>query len=181
MPCGRIKILLGQLPGCHDAGDDSNKAILKLDSELVTYLNFLRPPEQMYKDKKNCIDIIKVGAASTESYQALDCGVCFKILSKAIGNLTCKDEMTTLKGYQWKDLKNSYPIETAEYAIANQIDDQPAFAWWIPYVQKKRKAILKKVKSKYWQRTHKYGILIPKSVKDAYAADLVSNGDNLWN
>ncbi len=83
MPCGRIKILLGQLPGCHDAGDDSNKAILKLDSELVTYLNFLRPPEQMYKDKKNCIDIIKVGAASTESYQALECGVCFKILSKA--------------------------------------------------------------------------------------------------
>ena len=48
-----------------------------------------------------------------------------------------------------KDLKNSYPIETAEYAISNQIDDQPAFAWcWIPYVQKKGKAILKKVKSK---------------------------------
>ncbi len=34
-------------------------------------------------------------------------------------------------------------------------------------------------KSKYWQRTHKYGIFIPKSVEDAYAPDL-GNGDNLW-
>ena len=27
-----------------------------------------------------------------------------------------------------KDLKNSYPLETADYAVTNMIDDQPAFA-----------------------------------------------------
>ena len=78
-----------------------------------------------------------------------------------------------------KDLKNSYPIETADYAIANLIDNMPAFAWWVPYVQRKRKAILNKVKSKYWQRTHKYGIKIPKTVEEAYSFDL-ENGNKLW-
>ena len=37
-----------------------------------------------------------------------------------------------------KDLKNLYPIELAEYAINNKIDDQPAFAWWVPHTFKKR-------------------------------------------
>ena len=33
-----------------------------------------------------------------------------------------------------KDLKNSNPIEIAEYAIANQIADEPALVWWVPHV-----------------------------------------------
>ena len=78
-----------------------------------------------------------------------------------------------------KDIKNTYPIELAEYAIANQIQVKSAFAWWVPYMMWKRKAILKKVKSKYWQCTHKYGVLIPKSVKQAYEID-EENGDTVW-
>ena len=31
-----------------------------------------------------------------------------------------------------KDLKNSYPIQVAEYAVANKIALVPAFAWWVP-------------------------------------------------
>jgi hypothetical protein len=31
-----------------------------------------------------------------------------------------------------KDMKESYPIETAEYAVANKIVHEPAFAWWVP-------------------------------------------------
>jgi hypothetical protein len=78
-----------------------------------------------------------------------------------------------------KDVKNTYPVELAEYAVANQIHNRPAFAWWVPYTLRKRKAILKKIKSKYWQRTHKYGVLIPKSVKQAYEID-EANGDTVW-
>jgi hypothetical protein len=36
-------------------------------------------------------------------------------------------------GSDWiplKDLKESYPVEVAEYAIANKISAEPAFAWW---------------------------------------------------
>ena len=51
------------------------------------------------------------------------------------------------------------------------INEEESFAWWIPYVERKRKAIISKLKYKYWQRTHKYGIKIPKSVNEAYEFD----------
>ena len=78
-----------------------------------------------------------------------------------------------------KDLKESYPVELAQFAINNKIEEEPAFAWWVPYVNKKRKAIISKIKSKYWQRTHKFGLRMPKSVKEAYKID-DENGNTLW-
>ena len=39
--------------------------------------------------------------------------------------------------------------------------------------------IISKIKSKYWQCTHKYGIFIPKSVEEAYEEDK-RNGNTLW-
>ena len=30
-----------------------------------------------------------------------------------------------------KDIKNSYPVQAAEYAVANRIAEEPAFAWWV--------------------------------------------------
>ena len=78
-----------------------------------------------------------------------------------------------------KDLKDSYPVQLADYAIANGLQKKPAFAWWVPYTLKKRIAIISKVKSKYWERTHKYGIRVPKNVKEAKRID-TENGDTLW-
>lgn len=78
-----------------------------------------------------------------------------------------------------KDLKESYPIQVAQYAKNVKIDDEPAFAWWVDFVTKKRDSIIQKVKSKYWSRTHKYGIRVPKSVKEAEEID-DENGNTLW-
>ena len=78
-----------------------------------------------------------------------------------------------------KDLKDSYPIELAQYAVDNNLQTEAAFAWWVPYVQRKRRLIIGKLKSKYWQRTHKYGIRIPKSIEEAKAID-EENGNTLW-
>ena len=78
-----------------------------------------------------------------------------------------------------KEIKEAYAVETAEYAVMNKIEDQPAFSWWVPYVLKKRKQIISKVKSKYWLRTHKYGIRIPKSVKEAFQIDK-EEGNTYW-
>lgn len=33
-----------------------------------------------------------------------------------------------------KDLKESYPVQLADYAVHNRIADEPAFAWWVPFV-----------------------------------------------
>ena len=70
-----------------------------------------------------------------------------------------------------KDLRESNPIELAEYAVANRIHEEPAFHWWVPFVIRKRNRIVSKVKAKYWRLTHKFGIELPHSVAEAYAID----------
>jgi hypothetical protein len=66
-----------------------------------------------------------------------------------------------------KDMKESYPLELAEYAVQRRIAGEPAFAWWVPHVLKKRNRIIGKVKAKHWVRTHKFGVKLPKSVEEA--------------
>ena len=78
-----------------------------------------------------------------------------------------------------KDVKESYPVQIAEYAVLHKISDEPAFAWWVPYVLKKRERIISKVKSKYWKRTHKFGIRVPKTPEEAKRLDQ-ENGNHLW-
>ena len=63
-----------------------------------------------------------------------------------------------------KDVKEASPIELAEYAMANHIDNEPAFAWWVPYTLKKRNRIIAKDKTKYWKTTHKYGLGYPRTL-----------------
>ena len=78
--------------------------------------------------------------------------------------LQWKDGSTTWEAL--KDIKECYPLQIGDYAIANGIANKPAFSWWVPHVVKKRNRIIAKVKSKYWLRTHKFGLKIPKTVDD---------------
>ncbi len=78
-----------------------------------------------------------------------------------------------------KDVKDSYPVQLAEYAVENKIETEPAFKWWITYVLKKRDRIIKKIKSNYWTKTHKYGFEVPKNYQDCLRIDR-GNGDNVW-
>jgi hypothetical protein len=48
-----------------------------------------------------------------------------------------------------------------------------------PICCEEKKMIISKIKSKYWQRSHKYGIQMPKSPKEAYTLDK-QNGNTLW-
>ena len=34
----------------------------------------------------------------------------------------------------FKDVKESNPLETADYAMSRDIDSEPAFAWWVKHV-----------------------------------------------
>jgi len=80
------------------------------------------------------------------------------------------------------DLKESHPIETAEYAKILGIDHEPAFNWWVPHVLKKRDRIISLVRKRnprYLKRTHKFGIELPKTVKEAYELDK-KNGNTFW-
>ena len=39
-------------------------------------------------------------------------------------------------------MKEAYPIELAEYVVANRLVEEPAFKWWVPGVLKKRNRII---------------------------------------
>jgi len=70
-----------------------------------------------------------------------------------------------------KDMKESHPVETAEFAKARGIDDEVAFAYWVPYTLRKRDVIISVIKSRTRKTSHKYGIELPKSVEHAYELD----------
>ena len=78
-----------------------------------------------------------------------------------------------------KELKESLPVQLAEYAVSNKLDSEPAFAWWVYDVLRRRDRIISKVKSRYWKRTHKYGIELPKTVKRALEID-AETGTTFW-
>jgi Reverse transcriptase (RNA-dependent DNA polymerase). len=83
---------------------------------------------------------------------------------------------------QWiplKDLKESNPVEIAEYVQLHGLSDEPAFAWWVPYTLKKRDRIIASVNARAKKKTHKYGIRIPQTVAEAYEIDR-QNGNDFW-
>ena len=78
-----------------------------------------------------------------------------------------------------KDLKESHPVELAEFSRARGIDSEPAFAWWVPYTLRKRDVILSSIKKRIRKTTHKYGIEIPTSIEHAYQIDS-KNKNHFW-
>jgi hypothetical protein len=66
--------------------------------------------------------------------------------------LEWKDGQTTWN--KLKDIKDSYPVQMAEYAVENVISELPAFRWWVPYVLKKCNRIIAKTKTCYWAKMH---------------------------
>jgi hypothetical protein len=92
---------------------------------------------------------------------------------------------------QWKDgstswenladLKESHPLEINKYAVTQGIAHKPAFTWWVPHVLKKHDRIISLVCKRttcYLKRTHKFGIEVPKTVKEALDLDR-KNGNTL--
>ena len=78
-----------------------------------------------------------------------------------------------------KDIKDSNPIEVAEYCFKNKLMDEPAISWWAPHIISKRNQVISKIKTRYRVANHKYGVLVPRNIDEAYQIDN-SNGDNLW-
>ena len=94
----------------------------------------------------------------------------------------------TTKGWhlcvQWKDgttswerlsdLKESHPIQVAEYSLAQGIIHEPDFNWWVTHVLKKREAIisaLKRTPSRVVKKNIKFGIWVPQSVDEVLRID----------
>jgi hypothetical protein len=82
---------------------------------------------------------------------------------------------------EWKDGTSSWlPMRDLKDVKANKLVSEPAFAWWVQTVLRRRDWIINKVASRYWKITHdKHGVKLPKSVKEALAID-DETGTQLW-
>ena len=79
------------------------------------------------------------------------------------------------------ELKKSHPVQTAEFAVTQEIDHEPAFNWWVKHVLKKRDRIvasIKKWQTRYIKKNHKFGMELPKNMEQALAPD-AKNGNTL--
>ena len=100
----------------------------------------------------------------------------------------------TTKGWdlevEWKDgttswlplteLKETNTVEVAEYAVANRIDDEPAFDWWVKDIIRRKQRLIKLSKARHIRRGYKFGIRVPRTCKEALALD-AENGNDLWH
>jgi hypothetical protein len=77
------------------------------------------------------------------------------------------------------DLKESNPVEVAEYAATKSLLNRPAFIWWAPHVLQKRIKIIAAVTKRYHKRTQKFGIEVPKSWDDCVKLDK-ENDNTMW-
>ena len=76
-------------------------------------------------------------------------------------------------------LKESNPIEIAEYVTALDIENEPAFSWWVPPTLRKRDRIILGINVRVQKRSHKFGIKISKDITEARKLDTI-NGNCLW-
>ena len=76
-----------------------------------------------------------------------------------------------------KDLKESNPIEVAEFATSRSIQNEPAFAWWVSHVLRKRSIIIKTLQSRTVKKDMKFGIMIPSTIEEARTFDRTNKND----
>ena len=89
-----------------------------------------------------------------------------------------KDDSTSWE--RLANLKESFPVEVANYAVSNGIDSDPAFAWWwVLFTILRRNRIIAAVNSRYHKWTHKFGIEVPKTW-DGCLRLAEEAGNTLW-
>eukprot|EP00804_Cyclotella_cryptica_P009986 CCRYP_015410-RA/>CCRYP_015410-RA protein AED:0.07 eAED:-0.02 QI:0/0/0/0.66/0.5/0.66/3/0/553 len=142
---------------------DSNQYVL-----LDAIVDYRKDPSVAvaWKDQVSVVDGKKTVKRSTKGWE-----------------LCCEWKDGSTSWQKLSDLKDSHPLQVAEFAFAAQIVDEPAFNWWVKRVLKKRDRIFSLVKrrsARYHKRTHKYGIELPKTVDKAYAIDRAT-GTTFWH
>ena len=92
-----------------------------------------------------------------------------------------KDSSTSWENIS--DLKESHPIETAEYAVSQSLEREPSFNFWVPIFLKKRALVVSLVKQRserYLKYNQNYGFNLTKTVEEELMSHKV-NGNMLWS
>ncbi len=91
-----------------------------------------------------------------------------------------KDGLTSW--HSLKDLEESHPVQTTEFAVVQWVDHEPAFNFCVDQVLKKHGRIISLVKkrnARYLKKTHKFCIKMTKTMAEAYMLNK-KNENTLW-
>jgi hypothetical protein len=89
-------------------------------------------------------------------------------------------EVLTGKAWiEFKTMKESNAVEVAEYALANKISHAPVFDWWVHDLIRRKKRLIKLSQTRFLRPQYKYGICVPRNIKEAIKFDL-ENGNKFW-
>jgi hypothetical protein len=103
-------------------------------------------------------------------------------------------KVITTKGWkiqvEWSDgtcswvplslVKESNPLELAQFAVSRNIDSEPAFAWWVLHVLKKARHIVKATTHRAVRKKIKFGVVVPDTFEEAIQIDK-ENGNTYWH
>jgi hypothetical protein len=73
----------------------------------------------------------------------------------------------SMSWHSLSEIKNSYPVQLAEYAKTNKLEQETAFSWWIKSTLKLRRTFIKSTRKSHLKCSHKFGIGLPKTVEEA--------------
>jgi hypothetical protein len=87
--------------------------------------------------------------------------------------------LNTMLFAKLKDMKESHPVKTAEFAKARSVADEAAFTWWTPCTLHERDVMLSKINARIRKTTHKHGVETLTSVDNANEIDR-RNNNTFW-
>ena len=76
-------------------------------------------------------------------------------------------------------MKEANPIEVAEYSVAQKINKEPAFNWWVHKVLRKRDRLINKMQTRMPKLSMKFGIEVPNTYEDTVTLNK-KNGNTKW-
>jgi hypothetical protein len=163
--------------------DNGDKTVLSANLIAEAMYAQCDPDRNQYVLLDSIIDHIQLDSALRPSDQkVVRPDGCTYLKRSTVGwQVYCQWKDGSTSWESLADLKVSHPIETAEYAVTKGLDHETAFNWWVPHVLKKRDQIISLVCKRtthFLKRTHKFGIEIPKTVKEALALER-KNGNTL--
>ena len=47
------------------------------------------------------------------------------------------------------EVKNSYPVHLANYALKNELQDEPAFKWWVKHTLRQSKRLVASITTRH--------------------------------
>ena len=104
-----------------------------------------------------------------------------RVITSKGWDLNIEWENGTTSWVPLREIKLSNPVKVAEYAFSRNIQDEPAFSWWVYKILKKRDRLISKLKLNYnkVRKNVKFGVKVPLTVEEARQFDK-DNNNTLW-